>query len=56
MLVSLHSCEVFGLVFGVICFNPEKVCGAPAKCNRMILSVAEKCQSSVQDPGLSDWE
>lgn len=22
----------------------------------MILSVAEKCQSSVQDPRLSDWE
>lgn len=51
MLVSLQW-----LVFGVICFNPKKVCGAPAGSDKAILSVVEKCQSSVQDPRLSDWE
>lgn len=44
------------LVFGVICFNPKKVCGAPAGSDKVILSVVEKCQSSVQDPRLSDWD
>lgn len=51
MLVSLQW-----HVYGVICFNPEKVCGGPAGSDKMILSVAEKCQSSVQDPSLSNWE
>lgn len=47
MLISVHW-----LVFEVICFNPKKVCGAPAGSNKAILVASEKCQSSVQDPRL----
>lgn len=51
MLVSVQW-----LIFGVICFNPKKVCEAPAGSDKAILAVAEKCQSSVQDPRLYYWE